>query len=81
MDEIKVCYDRTSETLTVWFGNPKDEYICEMTREEVILMKDSQGNVIGFEALHVSTSSSDPVKFSFEEIPMEEWVANELAKR
>ena len=81
MDEIKVYYDRTGETLTVWFGNPKDEYICEMTREEVILMKDRQGNVIGFEALHVSTPSSDPVKFSFEEFPIEEWVVDRLAKQ
>ena len=38
MDEIKVYYDRTGETLTVWFGNTKDEHVCEMTREEVILM-------------------------------------------
>lgn len=68
MEEIKVYYDRTGETLTVWFGDPKDEYICEETREEVILMKDKAGNVIGFEKLNVSTSSSDSVKFSYEEL-------------
>ena len=67
MEEIKVYYDRTGETLTVWFGNPQDEYICEETREEVILMKDKAGNVIGFEKLHVSAPSSDRVKFTFEE--------------
>lgn len=75
MEEIKVYYDRTGETLTVWFGNPKDEYVCEETREEVILMKDKADNVIGFEALHVRASSSEPVRFSFEEFPLEEWVA------
>ena len=68
MEEIKVYYDRTGETLTVWFGDPKDEYICEETREEVILMKDKARNVIGFEKLNVSTSSSDSVKFSYEEL-------------
>ena len=81
MEEIKVFYDRTGETLTVWFGNPKDEHVCEMTREEVILMKDKADNVIGFEALHVRASSSEPVRFSFEEFPVEEWVANYTASK
>ncbi len=71
MEEIKVYYDRTGETLTVWFGNPKDEYICEETGEEVILMKDKQGNVIGFEKINVATPSSDPVRFAFEEFAEE----------
>jgi len=52
MADVKVYYDPIGETLTVWFGNPDDEYICEETREEVILMKDRAGNVIGFEKLN-----------------------------
>jgi uncharacterized protein YuzE len=52
MDEVKVYYDQEGQTLTVWFGNPKDEYICEETGEEIILMKNMSGQVIGFEKLH-----------------------------
>ncbi|MBI4558579.1 MAG: DUF2283 domain-containing protein, partial [Candidatus Hydrogenedentes bacterium] len=40
------------QTLTVWFDDPSKEHICEETAEEVVLMKDSDGKVIGFEMLH-----------------------------
>ena len=52
MADVKVVYDPDGETLTVWFGNPLDEFICEETGEEVILMKDRAGTVIGFEKLN-----------------------------
>ncbi len=54
MDQVKVYYDRTGSTLTVWFGDPSEEYVCEETGDEVILMKDSHGRVIGFEKLNFS---------------------------
>jgi hypothetical protein len=38
--QVKVFYDRTGNTLTVWFGDPQDEYNAEETGDEVILMKD-----------------------------------------
>lgn len=47
-------------TLVVWFGNPQDEVEAEETGDEVILMKDQQGQVIGFEKLNFS-----PVRKSF----------------
>ena len=47
MEQVKVFYDRTGNTLTVWFGDSQDEYICEETGDEVILMKDRAGRVIG----------------------------------
>ncbi|RME56112.1 DUF2283 domain-containing protein, partial [Candidatus Parcubacteria bacterium] len=31
MAEVKVFFDREGNTLTVWFGNPEDEYVCEET--------------------------------------------------
>jgi hypothetical protein len=52
MAEIKVLYDEIGNTLTVWFGNPADEHICEETGEEIVLMKDKEGHVIGFEKLN-----------------------------
>ena len=68
MDKVKVLYDRQGNTLTVWFGNPIDEHICEETGEEVILMKDKSGNVIGFEKLNYSVPSDKELHFSFETV-------------
>ena len=49
MEQVKVYYDRTADTLTVWFGDPADEYVCEEVEEVVVLMKDRNQKVIGFE--------------------------------
>lgn len=54
MEQVKVFYDKRGSTLTVWFGDPSEEYICEETGDQVILMKDKRGQVIGFEKLHFS---------------------------
>jgi len=56
MDEmqIKVYYDPVGNTLTVWWGNPADADGGEETGEEVLLMKDKEGRVIGFEKLNVA---------------------------
>ena len=66
MAELRVFYDRTGNTLTVWFGNPQDEHICEETGDEVILMKDSSGRVIGFEKLNFSVSKPESLRVAFE---------------
>ncbi|MEW6350633.1 MAG: DUF2283 domain-containing protein [Thermodesulfobacteriota bacterium] len=52
MADVKVFYDQVGHTLTVWFGDPRDERVCEETGEEVVLMKDKEGRVIGFEKLN-----------------------------
>lgn len=52
MAQVKVYYDREGNTLTVWFGNPADEVVAEETGEEIVLMKDRDGKVIGFEKLN-----------------------------
>ncbi len=70
MEQIKVFHDRTGNTLTVWFGNPQDEYICEETGDEVILMKDRAGHVIGFERLNFSASAPEQLRISFETASM-----------
>ena len=81
MEEVKVYYDRTGETLTVWFGNPKDEYVCEHTKEDIILIKDKHGNVLGFEKLFFSVPPKERLQITFEEFPVEEWVANYKASK
>ena len=39
--------DRTGNTLSVWFDDPKKEHLCEEIGDDVILMKDGAGRVIG----------------------------------
>lgn len=58
MVQIKVYYDQIGNTLTVWFGNPQDEYVSEETGEEIVLMKDKTGHVIGFEKLNFNVPKS-----------------------
>ena len=66
--EVKVYYDREGNTLTVWFGKPTDEYVAEETGEEIVLMKDRDGKVIGFEKLNFTAQSTDSVRVAFETI-------------
>ena len=58
MDKIKVIHDTVGQTLTVWLDDPCLEYVCEETNEEVMLMKDKSGHVIGFEKLYYTPSNS-----------------------
>jgi uncharacterized protein DUF2283 len=68
MAQVKVFYDQTGNTLTVWFDNPHNEYICEETGDEVILMKDKTGRVIGFEKLNFTVAKPGPVRVAFETV-------------
>ena len=68
MAEVNVYYDPAGRTLTVWFGRPQAEYICEETGEEVILMKDRKGRVIGFERLNYPGKTAQSVHVAFETI-------------
>jgi len=52
MDKVRVYHDRVGNTLTVWFGDPKKESACEEVNDDVVLMKDKRGRVIGFERLN-----------------------------
>lgn len=58
MEKVTVFYHRESDTLDVWFGNPKDEHSCEEVGEGVILKKDRDGHVIGFEKLYLQKGLS-----------------------
>jgi hypothetical protein len=60
--------DVTGRTLTVWFGAPQDEYVCEETGDEVVLMKDKAGHVIGFERLNYPGAAAEPVRVLFESV-------------
>lgn len=66
MAQVKVYYDKLGNTLTVWFDDPKKEYIAEETGEEVILMKDEAGRVIGFEKLNFTMAETEQLQVAFE---------------
>ena len=59
---MKIHYDRKGNTLNVWFDDPKHEYVCEEAGEEVILVKDRYGKVIGFEKLNFLPAKHETVK-------------------
>jgi hypothetical protein len=47
-----VYHDRSGNTLTVWFDDPNKEYVCQEIADDVVLMKDRRGRVLGFERLN-----------------------------
>jgi hypothetical protein len=69
MAEVSVLYDREGRTLTVWFSDPHEEHVCEETGDEVVLMKDSSGRVIGFEKLNFSIPDTDRLRIALETTP------------
>jgi uncharacterized protein YuzE len=68
MARVKVYYDRQGNTLTVWFEDPQGEHICEETGEEIVLMKDRAGRVIGFEKLNFASEQTAPLQVGFEAV-------------
>jgi len=68
MAQVKVFYDEVGNTLTVWFGNPHDEYVAEETGEEIVLMKDKAGKVIGFEKLNFALATPKHLQIAFETV-------------
>ncbi len=68
MAQVKIFYDKEGNTLTVWFSDPREEYVCEETGKEVVLMKDKSGRVIGFEKLNYSLSEAEKFHVAFETV-------------
>jgi hypothetical protein len=52
VDKVRVYHDRTGNTLTVWFDDPANEAVCEEIGDDVVLIKDRRGRVIGLERLN-----------------------------
>lgn len=61
MDALKIHHDPRGRTLTVWFDDPDKEHSSEETGDEVVIIKDRDGRVIGFEHLNYAPSS-DPLE-------------------
>ena len=52
MGTVRVYFDRAGNTLTVWFDNPQKEAVCQEIEDDIVLMKDRLGRVIGVERLN-----------------------------
>ncbi len=63
MEKGRIIFNNKANTLDVWFDDPEKEFICEETGEEVILKKDKENRVIGFEKLNLSLKKGGPVPF------------------
>ena len=59
MAQPRIFHDRDGQTLTIWFGVPGDERVCHEIGDEVVLMKDRSGRVIGFEKLNFAPPASE----------------------
>ena len=57
MKPIKIFFDKTGNTLNVWFDDPEKEFMAEETSEEIVLIRDKNKKVIGFEVLNYLSSS------------------------
>ena len=49
---LRIYHDARGATLTVWFDEPEKEFVAEETGEEVVIIKDRDNRVIGFERLN-----------------------------
>lgn len=56
---IRLIHDDSAHTLTIWLDDPTKEAVSEETADEVVLMKDASGRVIGVEVLHFQPASAD----------------------
>ena len=68
MAQVRVYYDQVGNTLTVWFGNPQEEHVDEETGNEVILIKNKAGQVIGFEKLYFAVPKPAHLEVAFETV-------------
>ncbi len=62
MATLKVYYDAEGRTLTVWFDDPEKEFVAEEVGDEVILIKDRMGRVIGFERLNYAVAPDQAIE-------------------
>ena len=65
MEKVIVVYNKTGNTLDVWFGKPR-KAICEEMGDGFILKKDEKGNIIGFEKLNYVRKSKKLSKLPVE---------------
>ncbi len=61
MDALKIFHDPNGRTLTIWFDDPEKEHASEETGDEIVIIKDQNGHVIGLEYLNYQPTT-DPLQ-------------------
>ena len=74
MAEVKVYFDQVGRTLTVWFGNPQDEYVAEETGDEVILIEPFYDSYPASVIMAGGTPIYVPLRFQQGSSSAAEWV-------
>ncbi len=64
--KVKVDYDRVSKSLTVWFGDPSGYHARGEPIDEVLLIKNSAGEVIGIEKLNFVIDDPNDLQVSIQ---------------
>jgi hypothetical protein len=59
--KINLIHDNIGKTLTIHFSDPREEYASELTDDEIIVMKDRAGKIIGLEILHFDFDPNDGI--------------------
>ncbi len=59
MNRLKVVYDSLGKTLTVYLDDPEREAICEETEDDLTLIWDDEGRIIGLERLNIELETTD----------------------
>lgn len=54
--KLKIYYDSKGKTLSVWFDDPKKEVSSRELGGGIIVSKDKEGKIIGFEKLYFKAS-------------------------
>ncbi len=62
MAKLKILHDQVGETLTIYFHEPPEHEICELTDDEMILIRDEKTKqLLGFELLHYKPKVLGPL--------------------
>ncbi len=69
MDKVKIVFTPRDNILDIWLDDPKSEAYCSETDDDVIIRKNKQGRVIGFEILNFL--SPRQLKAGFPKLPVD----------
>ncbi len=58
VDKVRLLRDVVGKPLTVWLGDPNAEHICEATADQIVLIEDATGRVIGIKTLHFQSTGA-----------------------
>lgn len=65
METLKIYHDEVGKKLTIWFDDPNKEFLVDEVEEDISLIKDKNGNIIGIERLNYLGTKLDASKVEF----------------